>query len=54
MNKIKLDYEQPSCNLLVLRFKEGILYVSGGVNYSKNAGGAGGDDVYGENDGELF
>ena len=52
MNKIKLDYEQPSCDLLVVRFEEGILTVSGGVNYSKNAGGAGGDDSY--DDGEGF
>ena len=52
MNKIKLDYEQPSCDLLVVRFEEGILFVSGGANYSTTLGGAGGDDSY--DDGEGF
>jgi hypothetical protein len=28
MNKIKLDYEAPSCDLLMVRFEEGILTVS--------------------------
>ena len=54
MNKNKLLYEQPGCKILVVRFEDGILFVSGGVNYATKAGGAGGDDVYGENDGELF
>ena len=30
MNKIKLEYEQPSCNLLVVRFEQGILTGSDG------------------------
>ena len=52
MNKIKIEYEQPSCDLLVVRIEQGILYVSGGANYSITPGGAGGDDGY--NDGEGF
>lgn len=52
MNKIKLEYEQPSCDLLVLTVEQEILYVSGGANYSTTPGGAGGDDVY--YDGEGF
>ena len=54
MNKNKLLYEQPGCKILVVRFEDCFLFVSNGVNYSTQAGRAGGDDVYGENDGELF
>lgn len=52
MNKIKLTYEQPGCELLVVRFEEGFLKVSGGANYSPTPGGAGGDDFY--DDGDNF
>jgi hypothetical protein len=46
MNKIKEVYSQPTAELLIVRFEEGLLYVSGGRNYSSMPGGAGGDDVY--------
>ena len=54
MNKNKQAYDRPTTDVLVVRFEEGILFVSGGANYSSTRGAAGGDDVYGENDGELF
>ena len=37
MNKIKLEYEAPSCDLLVVRFEEGILTVSTQQNTINNA-----------------
>ena len=37
-------YAAPEAELLVVRFEEGILYVSGGANYSTTPGGASGDD----------
>lgn len=46
----KQFYEQPTCNLLVIRFEQGILVVSGGANYAKKAGGAGGDDIYSDSE----
>lgn len=51
MNK-KLTYEQPSCDLFVIKVEEGFLVVSGGANWSNNSGGAGGDDKY--DDGDSF
>ena len=48
----KKTYENPESELIVVRFEKGFLEVSGGVNYSKTPGGAGGDDVY--SDGEGF
>jgi hypothetical protein len=47
-------YEQPTTKVLVVRVEGSILVVSGGANWAKSAGVAGGDDAYGENDGELF
>ena len=38
MNKIKLEYEQPSCNLLVVRFEQGILTVSQQYGTAGSAG----------------
>ena len=32
MNKIKLDYLQPGCKILVVRFEEGILSTSNNTN----------------------
>ena len=53
MNKIKLEYEQPSCNLLVVRFEQGILYVSGGRNVANIDGGVSGTDQYDDSYGDL-
>lgn len=36
MNKIKLEYEQPSCNLLVVRFEGNLLTGSPNVVHSIN------------------
>lgn len=54
MNTIKELYSSPTTKILVVRFEEGILTVSGGVNWSNTSGGAGGDDNYDPNDGEGF
>lgn len=54
MNKLKFTYEQPSSETLVVRLEGAILGVSGGANWNDTPGGAGGDDNYGENDGEGF
>ena len=54
MNKLKLNYEQPCSEVLVVRFEGTLLVVSDGVNYGNTPGGAGGDDSYGPNDGEGF
>ena len=37
MNKIKLTYVRPTTDLLVIRFEEGLLTVSGQQNTIKNA-----------------
>ncbi len=52
MKKNKTTYERPTTDLLVIRFEQNLLNVSGGANYSKTAGGAGGDDTF--DDGESF
>lgn len=52
MNKLKEQYCSPTTNILVVRFGESILVISGGANYSSRAGGAGGDDAF--DDGESF
>lgn len=44
MNKIRLDYEQPSCDLLVVRFEEGILTVSNPNAVRSNSSSSGYDD----------
>lgn len=54
MNKNKTTYERPTCDLLVIRFEQSLLTISNGVNYANRAGGAGGNDTYGEDDGEAF
>lgn len=48
MNK-KTFYEAPEAEILNVRFEENILSVINGVNYSENAGGAGGNDSYNPN-----
>lgn len=50
MNKI--FYEKPTVELLVVRFEENLLVISGGANWASQAGGAGGNDSY--SDGEDF
>ena len=52
MEKIKVTYDRPTTNLLVIRCKRNLLIVSGGANYSNAPGGAGGNDTY--DDGESF
>lgn len=52
MNKTKQGYVAPLSDLLVVRFEENILNVSGGANWASQAGGAGGNDSY--SDGEDF
>lgn len=44
----KNNYETPTTEIFVVELKAGILGLSNGVNYSDTAGGAGGDDEYGE------
>lgn len=44
----------PVTETLEISLKAHILDVSNGVNYSSTPGGAGGNDGYGENDGEGF
>ena len=48
----KQFYESPSAELLVVRFEENIMSITGGANYASTPGGAGGDDIY--DDGESF
>ena len=47
-------YEQPTTKVLVVRYKDCILVVSNGVNYSTNQGGAGGEDSYYSNEDDLL
>lgn len=49
MKQNKMTYTAPETDVLVVRFENGIMGVSGGANYSPTPGGAGGDDdVYDE------
>ena len=50
MNKTKQGYVAPLSDLLVVRFEENLLTISNGVNYSNTVGGAGGNDVYDDDD----
>ena len=52
MKKITELYSSPNTTVLVVRFEENLLIVSGGANWASQAGGAGGNDSY--SDGEDF
>lgn len=50
MNKKKSLYEVPTTDVLVVRFEGNLLAISNGVNYSDTIGGAGGNDVFDDDD----
>ena len=52
MKKLKELYSSPNATVLVVRFEENLLVISGGANWASQAGGAGGSDSY--SDGEDF
>jgi len=53
MKKIKELYSSPNTTVLVVRFEEQILYVSGGRNVADTDGGVSGTDDYNDSYGDL-